>query len=261
MQKAHGDTASPTASANPVSRGPVIHEDGTVVADDDASTRGVNSTNGSAADAEESASEDESTHAGIPTIRISTESNREAKLQEEAKANGAAQEAADALEKPVQAAAGEAAEGVQEPPSPSSAQEPFSFSNKRLCERWLDNLFMVLYEVCNLIDLLRFGNSDEWLHRICAFGQYSEPKLHISKHNTLRIERRASSGRFLATWVSACIIKRKRRRHISVALTLRGILKNHGPSLWKCTLMKGTSNAVARLRSGSLPTNGRITLR
>ncbi|KZP17499.1 chaps-domain-containing protein [Athelia psychrophila] len=146
MQKAHGDTASPTASANPVSRGPVIHEDGTVVADDDASTRGVNSTNGSAADAEESASEDESTHAGIPTIRISTESNREAKLQEEAKANGAAQEAADALEKPVQAAAGEAAEGVQEPPSPSSAQEPFSFSNKRLCERWLDNLFMVLYE-------------------------------------------------------------------------------------------------------------------
>ena len=29
----------------------------------------------------------------------------------------------------------------------SPSQEPFSFSNKRLCERWLDNLFMVLYEV------------------------------------------------------------------------------------------------------------------
>ena len=28
-----------------------------------------------------------------------------------------------------------------------SSSETFSFSNKRLCERWLDNLFMVLYEV------------------------------------------------------------------------------------------------------------------
>ena len=27
-----------------------------------------------------------------------------------------------------------------------SSSETFSFSNKRLCERWLDNLFMVLYE-------------------------------------------------------------------------------------------------------------------
>lgn len=158
MQKAHSDTASPVAAAHSVNtkRGTVIHEDGTVDADDDASTRGVNSTNGSTADvqstSDEETEETEETYVGIPTIRISTESTREAKLkeeakEEEAKVNGAAQEAGDALEKPVQAAAGEAAEGTQEPPSPSSAQEHFSFSNKRLCERWLDNLFMVLYEV------------------------------------------------------------------------------------------------------------------
>ena len=49
------------------------------------------------------------------------------------------------IEKPVQAA-GEGDQNVNEA-SPAPAQEPFSFSNKRLCERWLDNLFMVLYEV------------------------------------------------------------------------------------------------------------------
>ena len=49
------------------------------------------------------------------------------------------------LERPVQAA-GEGGQNVNEA-SPAPAQEPFSFSNKRLCERWLDNLFMVLYEV------------------------------------------------------------------------------------------------------------------
>lgn len=31
-------------------------------------------------------------------------------------------------------------------PDSSSSSAPFSFTNKRLCERWLDNLFMVLYE-------------------------------------------------------------------------------------------------------------------
>lgn len=50
-----------------------------------------------------------------------------------------------ALEKPVQAA-GEGEQNINEA-SPAPVQEPFSFSTKRLCERWLDNLFMVLYEV------------------------------------------------------------------------------------------------------------------
>jgi len=52
----------------------------------------------------------------------------------------------ETLEKPVQAAAAEPGEEVPASPVPTSSTEPFSFSNKRLCERWLDNLFMVLYE-------------------------------------------------------------------------------------------------------------------
>jgi len=51
-----------------------------------------------------------------------------------------------APEKPAQAA-GEGEQAINEA-SPSPTQEPFSFSTKRLCERWLDNLFMVLYEAC-----------------------------------------------------------------------------------------------------------------
>ena len=56
------------------------------------------------------------------------------------------------VEMPVQAA-GEGEQNMNEA-SPGPVQEPFSFSNKRLCERWLDNLFMVLYEVITLFPLL-----------------------------------------------------------------------------------------------------------
>ena len=53
------------------------------------------------------------------------------------------------LEKPVQARAANEEGNGNEDAGPNPAQEGFSFSNKRLCERWLDNLFMVLYEVSN----------------------------------------------------------------------------------------------------------------
>ena len=46
----------------------------------------------------------------------------------------------------------EAAEGAVKDEESAADPEPddkFSFSTKRLCERWLDNLFMVLYEVRN----------------------------------------------------------------------------------------------------------------
>ena len=89
-----------------------------------------------------------------------------------------------APEKPAQAA-GEGEQAINEA-SPSPTQEPFSFSTKRLCERWLDNLFMVLYEACysrsihNLvgIDVMCFPTS-----RIYASGQFSVPRLLISKLN------------------------------------------------------------------------------
>ncbi|KAM5532164.1 hypothetical protein V8D89_014189 [Ganoderma adspersum] len=172
MQKAHADSHVHSPSK-------VIHEDGSVTvtspkrgvslqgkaaADDDASTRGMISPTASTPDhagqSEKPEGEPESeadsvtlaSTNGIPTIRISTESAREEKAAAAAAANGheetsettengVKESAGDALEKPVQAAENPEGEGGQAP-----SQEPFSFSNKRLCERWLDNLFMVLYE-------------------------------------------------------------------------------------------------------------------
>jgi Chs5-Arf1p-binding protein BUD7/BCH1 len=179
MQKAQGEI-SPLASTHAVNGREsseadtmVIHEDGTVVtrdsvlsnsttlgnqADDDASIRGVSSpTRGASSDSVPDTSSANGSSVNIadgipiPTIRISTESDREREqepgLNGDVKQNGI-KGAGDTVEKPVQAAAGEAGEGTQELPTTSAAPEPFSFSNKRLCERWLDNLFMVLYEVC-----------------------------------------------------------------------------------------------------------------
>ena len=179
MQKAHADSQVHSPSK-------VIHEDGSVTVtspkrgvslqgkaadyDDDVSTRGMISPTASTPDhagqsekpeGEPESEADSATLAstnGIPTIRISTESAREEKAAAAAaangheetnetkengvKENGVKESAGDALEKPVQAAENPEGEGGQAP-----SQEPFSFSNKRLCERWLDNLFMVLYEV------------------------------------------------------------------------------------------------------------------
>ncbi|KAH7924382.1 chaps-domain-containing protein [Leucogyrophana mollusca] len=183
MQKAHVDihgaavkNGSPSESGSDGdAANAVIHEDGTVVervrqsvasdgstlaadgdADDDASTRGVHSPQDSKMSASESkpdVSNSLSAEDSIPIIRVSSESDTERELAEQSSrtttnGNGDAKEgAADVtsptLEKPAQAAAGE-----KEPdtPSPNASQEPYSFTNKRLCERWLDNLFMVLYE-------------------------------------------------------------------------------------------------------------------
>jgi Chs5-Arf1p-binding protein BUD7/BCH1 len=146
MQKAHADIAT-------------VARDEEVVADDDASIKGLRtppSASGEDSPAstfEQSPTDDaEST---IPTIRISTESSREESLRAEkaaaaAKLNGMENaKAVEGLQQPAQAAAGEG-DGESKDATPiggPGGQESFSFSNKRLCERWLDNLFMVLYEV------------------------------------------------------------------------------------------------------------------
>lgn len=165
MQKTQVDTQTPASST-------VIHEDGRVTAagpslstkesDDNASTKGVRSVNHSPNPSGTVAN-------GIPTIRISTESQRESRQEtatdaedkadeepeeEHSETNGVtdpeqttSQAVVDSLERPMQAAAGEASDDSNgNIPSPAQL-EAFSFSNKRLCERWLDNLFMVLYEV------------------------------------------------------------------------------------------------------------------
>ncbi|KAI0291011.1 chaps family protein [Russula brevipes] len=147
MQKAHVDIAAVTREE--------------VVADDDASTKGVraspsvNQENSPTSSVGQSLTETivgdaEST---IPTIRISTESAREASMKVEkaaaaAKTNGLeCDPVVKGLQQPAQAAASDSDESKDATPiGGPGAQESFSFSNKRLCERWLDNLFMVLYE-------------------------------------------------------------------------------------------------------------------
>jgi Chs5-Arf1p-binding protein BUD7/BCH1 len=181
MQKAQADVVQ-IQNISTDGGNKIIHEDGTVRDsmisgettladhdDDNASTRGMMSphsprpgsvgVNGAGKD-----SENLDPPPGIPMIRISTESDRELdgdgeslkkdetkeedpKVNGEARVNGFdAEDDKSGLEKPAIAAAGEEDQekesGVQVP-----GPESFSFSNKRLCERWLDNLFMVLYEV------------------------------------------------------------------------------------------------------------------
>ncbi|BGP25158.1 chAPs family protein [Rhodotorula toruloides] len=90
----------------------------------------------------------------IPTIKVSTESDGEREREElrrfeESEAGRKARE----LEKPVMARKSvdekrddDAANGVEEKPLQQEASSGAGIQNKRLCERWLDNLFMVLYE-------------------------------------------------------------------------------------------------------------------
>lgn len=113
-------------------------------ADDDASTRAVASPN----------EQKKELDVGpvIPTIRISTESDR---AKEEGGGKGKEPNSSDVttaadetVGKPEQAATQEEGEDAGGDTATLNGGEAFSFSNKRLCERWLDNLFMVLYEVC-----------------------------------------------------------------------------------------------------------------
>ncbi|KAK0229471.1 Chs5p-Arf1p-binding proteins-domain-containing protein [Armillaria nabsnona] len=161
MQKAQGDVTHSTNGSSTA-----IHEDGSVQPSattlDNASTRGMVSPHSPSQD---SMKKNGSLEATIPTIRISTESDRDAREAERKETehgdedeesspvavngNGTPhhvlKEAHD-LERPVQAAAGEGDKKEEDTASTGLPPEPFSFSNKRLCERWLDNLFMVLYE-------------------------------------------------------------------------------------------------------------------
>lgn len=185
----HGHSASEGSDGD---AGVIIHEDGSVVTrvnrdsfnstlntanDDNASTRAMvsphpyspSSTSQGLSTADLNGSMETATSATIPTIRISSESDRDHYEDEKStsatpteesvptspptangdgKQNGSAPGVVtETLEKPVQAAAAEPGEEVPPSPIPTSSAEHFSFSNKRLCERWLDNLFMVLYEV------------------------------------------------------------------------------------------------------------------
>ena len=98
--------------------------------------------------------EDGPSSPGIPTIKVSTESDGEREREELKKfeASEEGRKAREVIEKPGQAAKeddDDAAQGQEnDDAAPASKEESGNgLENKRLCERWLDNLFMVLYEV------------------------------------------------------------------------------------------------------------------
>lgn len=214
MEEEYRAQKAAAASQTPTKESPVILEDGSVrdsgvalsngnnrhSADDDASTRGIQSPGDGQTSAAGSMGSVTVTNGNpnlnvntippIPVIKVSTESDREKEHEELRKqgvdVNGTetisehpgaegsdagddhgqeitvGSQAGQALEKPVAAAANDETEdpsGGRSSPRPGEKQMPpgdgFSFSNKRLCERWLDNLFMVLYEVSDPLHLKR----------------------------------------------------------------------------------------------------------
>lgn len=98
----------------------------------------------------------ENSSTSIPTIKVSTDSDGERERSAIAELEAEATRLNGELQKPSLAQYGEEDKSTSVPApstSESTASAPGSFSNKRLCERWLDNLFMVLYEVS------RFGST------------------------------------------------------------------------------------------------------
>ncbi|KAB8230511.1 hypothetical protein ETB97_012499 [Aspergillus alliaceus] len=64
------------------------------------------------------------------------------------------EQAGNSIEKPEQTMASEVVKSGNEEPDPSHSSYA-EFRNKRLCERWLDNLFMVLYEDLRIYTIWR----------------------------------------------------------------------------------------------------------
>lgn len=264
MQKSHTDLHNGMGNVQGLGSGSqrdgdadtdtVIHEDGTVVrkgvvespmlnrsgtgglmADDDASTRAVHSP-------QESRGSDGQLGVlgSIPIIRVSTESDIERELAAATREvdgdveNGAGKENGEnghghevtspTLERPVVAAAVVADQDAAE--SLGTGQDAFSFTNKRLCERWLDNLFMVLYEVRQFVPTHNVEPSV--LCRTFEYGPSFVLKSPISRPNTSRTVRRVWNGKFWAIWACDCITRKKPRRRISGVSRRRGTRKGHG---------------------------------
>lgn len=97
---------------------------------------------------------DEDGPPGIPTIKVSTESDGERERQELKKfeASEEGRKAREEIEKPGQAKQEDVVDNEGDddeedaPAAPTKEATGNGLENKRLCERWLDNLFMVLYE-------------------------------------------------------------------------------------------------------------------
>lgn len=235
MQKAAPDDAPAAAAPNgrngnghPESEdedkegfGPLAIED---EADDDASTKGVRDTPAPGTPTiTVAAPEDEGADApgspAIPTIKVSTESDGERERQD------IAEYESGGIEKPKTAVQGEPEGEEQSATVPSAtpdaapAAAPGSFNNKRLCERWLDNLFMVLYEVCPWSDCAEVEHPADGLSRTSECTPSGAPRSRTSRRSISPTARRAPSGRFSASSPSGCTTRRRPRTRSSARST------------------------------------------
>jgi Chs5-Arf1p-binding protein BUD7/BCH1 len=77
----------------------------------------------------------------VPEIKVSEHGDGETEDHKDDEEKSGFAGEAEGLEKPGPV------ESAEEGGASPNVDETLSFSTKRLCERWLDNLFMVLYEV------------------------------------------------------------------------------------------------------------------
>jgi hypothetical protein len=134
----------------------------------------------------------------------------------------------------------------------AAASNSFSFTNKRLCERWLDNLFMVLYEVSAPRVACFFAGSDVPL-RTCACTPSGAPRWRTTAPSRCRTARRARSGRFSASWRCACTTRRRARTRSSAASTPSSRQRRCCACL-RSTPSRRTWSARCGPACGSLPT-------
>ncbi|KAL6245021.1 bud site selection protein [Rhinocladiella similis] len=120
---------------------------------------------GKAPESDEDESEDDSAADDEKTL---------AEQQNGSSVNGSSRENAEmkadqSMEKPVPTIAAEEVKSGSDDADPSHSQYP-GFQNKRLCERWLDNLFMVLYEDLRIYTIWR-----------TEMGQYRQQQMQYKK--------------------------------------------------------------------------------
>jgi tetratricopeptide (TPR) repeat protein len=83
---------------------------------------------------------------GPPQTNGHEEAEEEVEVEPEESSNGDTLEPSHSLEKPANTIAATEVQAGSDDPDSNNEQAYTQFRNKRLCERWLDNLFMVLYE-------------------------------------------------------------------------------------------------------------------
>ncbi|CAL5867515.1 uncharacterized protein PFLUO_LOCUS1734 [Penicillium psychrofluorescens] len=108
-------------------------------------------TNGDGAEKDEEEGEEEE-----ETGSVSGPVSAQEPAEESLSGNGEETQPETSIERPEQTVASEVVKSGNEDPVGDPSHETYSqFRNKRLCERWLDNLFMVLYEDLRIYTIWR----------------------------------------------------------------------------------------------------------